>query len=373
MIKRMYINNYRCLVNFEWRPGPLSLLMGPNGAGKSTVLSCLERLRTFVVGGGNTDVLFIEDELTRWAGDKIQSFEIEVEGNGGTYLYRLRVEVDRGHGRSFMREESLLMNGKPLFELKTGDDRLCGAQLYRDNFSKGPEVLSDWSRSGVGSLQSRPDNSKLIWFRQFIARLLVVKINPFSMEVESEFEAERPSFAMANFVSWYRYLSQEHQGKILELFGMLREVLGGFHSLTLPKTGEKRKALRALFRGKDSKDDIPFGWDELSDGQRVLIALYTIVELCVSTGSTVCIDEPDNYVATREIQPWLLRLQDKCIDGSGQAILISHHPEIVDYLGSTSGYWMQRESNAPARIRKLSAQNGKIKLSELIARGWVGE
>ena len=31
MLKRIYISNFRHLVNFELRPGVLSLLMGPNG------------------------------------------------------------------------------------------------------------------------------------------------------------------------------------------------------------------------------------------------------------------------------------------------------------------------------------------------------
>jgi energy-coupling factor transporter ATP-binding protein EcfA2 len=373
MLTRLYVNNHRCLVNFEWKPGALALLMGPNGAGKSTLFSCLDLLRTFVAGEGKTDALFVETNLTRWAAEKVQNFEVEVKGNGGTYVYKLRVEIDLGHDRSFIREETLLMDGKPLFQMKTGENLLCEAQLYRDDFGAGPKYPFDWSRSGLAALQARPENTKLTWFRNFMSRLLVVKINPFAMESESDAETARPSFAMANFTSWYRFLSQEEQGKLLDLFSTLREVLDGFRSLNLRKTGEKRRALKAEFRGASKSKDIEFDLSELSDGQRVLIVLYTLLELCVTTGATVCIDEPDNFVATREIQPWLAALKDRCLEGSGQALLVSHHPEIVDYLGGTYGFWMEREPNAHARLHALDEKGSNLKLSELVARGWVNE
>ena len=40
MIARFYIHNFRCLENFEFKPGDTSsaLLIGKNGAGKSTLL-----------------------------------------------------------------------------------------------------------------------------------------------------------------------------------------------------------------------------------------------------------------------------------------------------------------------------------------------
>ena len=45
MITRIYIDNYKCFVNFEYQPGHLQLLMGSNGTGKSAVFDVLETLR----------------------------------------------------------------------------------------------------------------------------------------------------------------------------------------------------------------------------------------------------------------------------------------------------------------------------------------
>ena len=112
--------------------------------------------------------------------------------------------------------------------------------------------------------------------------------------------------------------------------------------------------------------------DEVSDGQRALIALYSLVRLAAGQGYTVFLDEPDNYVALAEIQPWLIELADACGSEVPQAVLCSHHPELIDYLGVDRGVLMQRETTGATTARPvsdLSDQRG-LKLSESIARGW---
>ena len=45
MIRRIYVDNYKCLVNFELSFDRLTLLIGPNGVGKSAVLDVIFSLR----------------------------------------------------------------------------------------------------------------------------------------------------------------------------------------------------------------------------------------------------------------------------------------------------------------------------------------
>jgi len=42
MLQRLYVDNYKCLVNFELPLQELSLLLGPNGAGKTSVLGAAQ-------------------------------------------------------------------------------------------------------------------------------------------------------------------------------------------------------------------------------------------------------------------------------------------------------------------------------------------
>ncbi|WP_437300234.1 AAA family ATPase [Sorangium sp. So ce426] len=57
VITRIYIDNFRTLVNFEWKPGKLALLLGENGSGKSSVIDALWGIRALVAEQG---------ELRRW-------------------------------------------------------------------------------------------------------------------------------------------------------------------------------------------------------------------------------------------------------------------------------------------------------------------
>src|SRR5262245_48632894 len=50
VIERVYLDNIRTFVNFEWRPGSLAILLGPNGAGKTALLETLGGIQTFLLG-----------------------------------------------------------------------------------------------------------------------------------------------------------------------------------------------------------------------------------------------------------------------------------------------------------------------------------
>ncbi len=65
MIKKIYADNFRCLVNFEFSPGPVSLMLGPNGTGKSSVFDLLGRIQQFLDGEGKMTELFAERDLCR--------------------------------------------------------------------------------------------------------------------------------------------------------------------------------------------------------------------------------------------------------------------------------------------------------------------
>jgi predicted ATPase len=114
---------------------------------------------------------------------------------------------------------------------------------------------------------------------------------------------------------------------------------------------------------------IPFSFDELSDGQRILICLYALLNFVVDGHGCLFLDEPENYLALPEIQPWLMELRDRIDDHGGQVILISHHPEIIDYLAPELGLVFERVGVGPVRVRPYNPDD-VLSPSEQIARGW---
>jgi len=113
---------------------------------------------------------------------------------------------------------------------------------------------------------------------------------------------------------------------------------------------------------------------ELSDGQRALILLYSVLHFLLQEGRTVFLDEPENYVALDEIQPWLLSAADVVDGGSGQLVLVSHHPEIFNQWAVSHGLVTEeRDACGPVRIRKFSPPATDLTPAETIARGWLNQ
>lgn len=373
MIHRLYADNYKCLVNFEYVMKPIQLLCGSNGSGKSSVFEVVSSLRSFLVDGLTTSQVFDATTLTRWDTRQTQTFELDIEGNDGSYRYRLEVEHEPGTKRSRIQQETLTFDGKPLFSSTLGDGK-----LYRDDFSEGPGATFDWERSGVAALGQRRDNTRLTWFKDRIATIYCARMNPFVMSSRSESEDSYPNIELSNFASWYRHLLQAQPGEVFRMFESVREVVDGFDSLSLVESGEHVRTLKVSVKAQPRSGGkaAPFILDfaEMSHGHRVLIAMYTLLHCSAGPNTTVFLDEPDNFVALEEIQPWIAALSDSVEECGSQAIIISHHPELLNYLARDCGVLFQRDNNGPVRVRAFAQDSPTgLQPSEEVARGWVDE
>jgi predicted ATPase len=366
MLKRIYVENYKCLVNFELTLHPINLFLGANGAGKSSVFEVLQNLRSFIGGEGKLEQIFKHTTLTRWQTSHIQTFEIEMDGKEGIYKYGLKVDYDIEGNKARVKSEILSHNEKPLLRFEQGE-----VHLYRDNHSEGPVYPFDWHLSAVSSIFARPDNKLLTWFKEQVSHIIVVQPNPALMVEISEIELDTPSYHLENFVSWYRHLSQD-QGFAIELNRVLQDVLPGFDAFRFEKSGDQYR-FKAHFQNENRNESIGYGFGDLSDGQRMLIVLYALTLAAKEQHYILCLDEPENFLALPEIQPWLIQLFDLSQKEEAQALLISHHPELINYLlASPVGFWFERGANTPVRVRPIAAeQNEGMPVSELIARGWL--
>ena len=145
----------------------------------------------------------------------------------------------------------------------------------------------------------------------------------------------------------------------------------GFESMSLVEAGENSRALKVSFRkAGDAKGSTRYSFSQLSDGQRMLVALYSLIHLS-ERRSSLFLDEPDNYLALREIQPWLAAAAERCGDSLEQLAIVSHHPVTIDYLGGASGRWFSRDGIGPVRVSdKPPKLVDGLALSEIVARDW---
>jgi len=365
MITRLYANNFRCLVGFETRFDSFGVLCGPNGAGKSSVFDALRLVKD--LGTGETTLEspeFQRLELTNWLESKVQEFEIDIEASGHRLSYLLHLEQAAPELTPRILKERATSDNKVLF-----DRDLDGVRFQKaSGIPKGFPL--DWRQAALGSIQPAGDRRDIQLLQEAIAKLVIIRPSPHAMEFESRSESRLPKLHLGNLTSWYRSLSQE-QDWTDDLRESLQGVWPDFRSFRLDEVGLQAKALQLRFGAGNGKGAGTLYLVQLSDGEKMLVGLY-MVRSALATGAihTALIDEPDNYVGLPELQPWVLSMME-LLDENRQAILISHHPEVLAQASEDYGRYLWRDNHtSPTRIGPLTVPEG-MSAGEAVTRGWI--
>jgi len=194
----------------------------------------------------------------------------------------------------------------------------------------------------------------------------------------SEREAENPDLRLHEIASWYRHITQDAPEIVGDVLNSLHEVIDGLKTIRLGIKSDQVREMEFVFeRSPEDHATLPYGapqsfglrLDQLSEGQRCLVGLYLTLHAVARHGGTLVIDEPDNFIALREIQPWLNDVED-AIERSGlQCLIISHHPEFLNRLAASGGGLFHRGAFEPTKIKALGTQEGMTP-AEAMARGW---
>ncbi len=334
------------------------MLLGPNGAGKTALLDILRSVQGLLTGNMLVGTAFEPDSRTQWDRRNEQTIELDVRGNGGLYRYRLVIVHDpKNPGKAQISKERLTFDDNALAEMEQGELRVFSSD-------ENTPFRVKTTRSGIGTLEPRKDDDCLRWFKDWIWSLWLLR--PDARNMKSNVEGEEGDWLepnLSNFAAWYVRQLALKPGLMFKANIALAAILPGFLELF-----EQHGHLRARFGNETESQSYRF--DYLSDGQRALIALYVLRNAVAVPGKTLVIDEPDNYVALREIQPWVMELTDLALRKEGpQVWLISHHPEVLNLLARDYGWLFFREGNAPTRVKRFVPTEG-LDAGETVARGW---
>jgi len=365
MLKRIYIDNFRCFVNFEYKPESKQLLLGANGTGKSSLLEAVRLLKEFIKG---RDIPFTQSSRTRWQDRPLQVFEIEALIDETQFLYRVEIRYSSKSNAPSVSLERLSVGGSAIFELANGEMRSLLKGSEQTVFLRGDAAESSLHLATFGNPHVRR-------FIDWMSTVHYFKIDAYEGKMDEAADAEDfyPDFELENLAGWYRHLLEVDPDGNDAFRASMKEVLPGFLNLRFSSEDDGAKKLRADF-SSPADTRLTVSIRELSDGQRCLIALYMIQHFLISQGHTVIVDEPDNFVSLREIQPWLLEAERAVEDHGGQLILISHHPEILNQWSQEHGLRFFREENGHVRTEKFKPDpDGFLQPSELVARGWENE
>lgn len=358
MIKWLKVDNFRSLVNFKINFTAMNILLGKNGSGKSTVFEVISNLKSFIKGDCTVDDVFEFDSLTRWQLVPIQTFSLCIESNSVDYVYSLEIEFNNELKKCRVKKESVTYDGNFIFKAENGK-----AFLFNDSYKQGPEVLVNWQISGVSAVFDRNDNKKLSNFKNLIEKIIVVHPDPNCI-----FDVFYPqnddscvTYSVDNISEVYFSTIQASPEKLPRLWNLLKEINPCF--LRTYIKGDIGKSLCFEYEYNGAKTSYKIS--EISDGERMLFVLYFLVVMYLENGYSLLIDEPDNYISLEEILPLVQEIQD-ALENKGQCILISHHPNIIDYFAPSNGVLFERRSYGATEIVDSLDLDSGLTYSEIL-------
>lgn len=361
MIKRIYVNNYRALVNFEMQPGEIDVLCGTNGTGKSSIIDAVRFICSLASGRskftedeGDGDINISQLQFTSWLDSRVQTFEMDISSDGREFCYKIELEQLENHCPR-VSKESAVCNGQLLYTRDLDGVHLDG----------GSSFSLDWRQAALPMIAPSAARKNVEYLQKAISRIVILRPDVHLITAESRSESRALDLNMGNFVSWYRLLSQE-QDYTDALRDCLKIVWTDMRSLLLENTGTSAKLMKLRFESAD------LSIDQLSDGERMLLCLYAVqTALQMSKMDTLILDEPDNFVSLQEIQPWFIELAGDA-DETHQALIVTHNGEILN-AGAARKLLAARDGHgAPVRIAELATPEGMMP-SEALSRGWGGE
>jgi len=369
MITRLYVDNYKGLNDFTLEPQQLTLLLGENGSGKSTVFEVLDALRRLLCEQRRAVECFRPHTLSKSVspGSVFQHVELNVTVGAQQYEYALRVGHSANRDDVFVFNETLKCDGTELLRVAYDSDEQLSS-VWHEGVQIGQIVSLGWASASALAVLGERNIPSAHPFLDFVDSITLIRINPSDWSPEAERDGPRVAPDGSNFAAFHSYLWMEQR----EVFRTAIADLGdfGFTAVQSKRVGEQRRKTYITQTGIDGK---PFdcGLDELSDGQRAILLLYTLTALMASKPICLLIDEPDNYLSPREIQPWFSLLEERTFEKGSQTIIASHHPDAVNRLGRSNGILLDSDDAGKPRARPVKqASHSELSPYDLLARGW---
>jgi len=351
MLQRIYINNFRCLENFELtlKDIPSALLIGKNGVGKSAISYVLQVFQSVGRGINRVNQLIEPKDFSRGRSDVPIRFEIEVFLKYKLYKYILAFDLTEESTKIRVFEEQLLVAGNPIYSRKK-------AQINLEYISQNHEAQFsvDWYLVALPIMQEISQNDPLHIFRTWLDHMIILAPIPSLMTGESNQETLEPKRNASNIGEWLSGLLGRYPAAYREIDKYLREIMPDFEDFRNEIIGKNSKNLLVQFKVNDAYLNIDF--EDLSDGEKcfflcgVVLAATKFYELPV-----FCFwDEPDNYLSISEVGHFIVSLR-RSFKNSGQILVTSHNSEAIQKFSDENTFFLDRKNHLePTLIRPLS-------------------
>jgi predicted ATPase len=356
MLKRLYADNYKCLVNFEFKMDEdedyahSCLFIGKNGSGKSSFAEVLRLFQSIGRGRDNLRPVFVDnraplppllgpDCFPFGKADAPMRFEIDVDLAGHAFAYTLSLELPPRFEALRVRKESLVLDGAPLFERDTENVQFRAGQ--------DKPYTHDWHSVYLPAFMARNQDTRPLvdGFKNWLGSMLILAPIPQHIRAELRGKSAYTQMDAENLPDWFSDMVERNFDAYESMKKFIREcAFPDFQGMGNESDEFGRKFLRVKFASEQRPEE-KIRFDQLSDGEKCLFLAGVVLIAEEVNGPFLCFwDEPDDYLAISEVQHFIAALK-RVLSRRGQVIMTSHNPETTMVFSENNTFVFYREDH----------------------------
>jgi hypothetical protein len=264
------------------------------------------------------------------------------------YKYVIAFDFPEGFKELRVLEERLEVAGKPLYSREVSQVHL--ARTSRDTEAK---FLVNWHLVALPIVQEQSTADPLFIFRQWLARILILRPIPSLIRGDSDTETLQPDIGVSDYGAWFAGLLAYAPAAYSEIDSYLKQVMPDLRDIRNPVIGLDSRSLTVRFSNELGTLSVPFA--DLSDGEKCFMICALVRASNSAYGPLLCFwDEPDNYLALSEVGHFVAALR-KAFQVGGQFIATSHNPEAIRGFAEDNTVLLFRRNHLePTAVRQLS-------------------
>jgi len=321
--------------------------MGKNGTGKSTIRASLEILQAIGRGTNRVGNIIKPTDFSRGRSDVPIRFEIEALIESKKYHYTIALELPETFRELRICEENLSVDGRAIFTREQAQVTLANRVSSHD-----AKFLVDWHLFALPIIQETSTPNSLIFFKNWLARFIILSPIPSLMSGLSETETLQPVVSGENFGDWFSGLLGQFPAAYSDIERYLSTVIPDLKDFQNEIIGKETKNMLIRFQQGDTQMSVDF--KALSDGEKCFFLCAVVLSASQRYGPLLCFwDEPDNYLAASEVGFFVVALRRAFGDGN-QLLITSHNPEAIRKFSNDNTFILHRKSHLePTQMKRL--------------------
>ena len=395
MLKRLRVNNFKSLVNVEFRPAAVNLLIGPNNSGKTNLCAAMRFLGLTACGSLRDAIR--ESVRESWnitnvySGSDLMEFEVDcsLPSKNGQVDYRYSLEIASRTSAPFGEQYleiglEQLWRGQGVLLRRKGDRAQVAPEAFME-IQQAREVaeLIDLPTSAKEepdireTLVSRLDDPGIAPFRSFLQSWAYYSLSPAALRSASVWRDESGLLSDgSNLCATMFRLHNEKPRLERQIIEIVKALEPKLDLLTYSYPDPE-----SVFMFMEDQQGNRFGVRSISDGTLRFMAMAYLILAAAERGANepaplIMIEEPENGLYVGHLKPLIERIEN---DGTGgQFVFTTHSPYFIDLFDSNlEGVHVMKPGvpssiltkPEPDRIRKLLEDMplGELHFREMLA------